>query len=59
MTDETTMIAAVVAEPRLDAPRAALADWLAARGQPERAAVVRLHWPRRKAERRPARLRHP
>jgi uncharacterized protein (TIGR02996 family) len=52
MKDETTMIAAVVAEPQLDAPRATLADWLAAHGQPERAAVVRLAWPRRKRERR-------
>jgi len=52
MTDETTMIAAVVAEPDLDTPRTALADWLAAHDQPERAAVVRLAWPRRKPERR-------
>lgn len=53
MTDEMTMVAAVVAEPRLDAPRAALADWLAAHGQPERADVIRLRWPRRKPEPRP------
>ncbi|HYH69231.1 MAG TPA: TIGR02996 domain-containing protein [Urbifossiella sp.] len=52
MTDETTMIAAVVAEPHLDTPRTVLADWLDDHDQPERAAAVRLDWPRRNAERR-------
>jgi uncharacterized protein (TIGR02996 family) len=52
MTDEDAMIAAVAAEPQLDTPRTVLADWLDDHDQPERAAVVRLHWPRKRAERR-------
>lgn len=47
MTDEDVLIAGVVADPHLDTPRTVLADWLDDNEQPERAAVVRLHWPRR------------
>ena len=51
MTDEAAMIAAVVAEPHLDTPRTVLADWLDDHDQPERAAAVRLHWPRHRTAR--------
>ena len=53
MTDEDALVAAAAAEPHLDTPRLVLADWLDDHDHPERAAAVRLHWPRRKPEPRP------
>jgi uncharacterized protein (TIGR02996 family) len=42
MTDDPTLLAAVLANPADDAPRLVYADWLDEHGQPDRAAFLRL-----------------
>ena len=42
MTDREALLAAVAADPRDDAPRLVLADWLDEQGEPERAAFIRV-----------------
>lgn len=46
MPDEPGLIAEVVTFPTLDTARLVYADWLDDHGQPERAGLIRLEWPR-------------